>query len=178
MAVNDGIFTCSLGLIVAKLEYLHGGSGNRDTKRGVSTAGFANILWLVADEPFPPSRYAGLDMDRFRQLRRIKSGNERAAQFCRENLRSVVHRDVMQSLLHDQYDFMKRLRANGGAPDSLAREGIAILIGTFAKDKALASLLGIHGLRRDEIVALAPRSSDEWEVMTAAGLIETGTWTS
>jgi len=58
MAVNDDKFTCSLGLFVAKPEYLHGGEGNRDTKRGVSKTGFENILWLINDAPFPPSRFS------------------------------------------------------------------------------------------------------------------------
>jgi hypothetical protein len=154
MAINDSKFTCSLGLIVAKLEYLHGGKGNRDTKRGVSKAGFENILWLVPDSPFPPSRFGGIDMDRFRELRKIKEGNERAAQFWRENLGLVVHRDVMQSLLYDQYDYMKRLRANGGAPDTLKAEGIDILIGTYKKDRLLAGVLGIPDLKKNEIVGL------------------------
>ena len=121
MSIDDVRFTCSLGLIIAKLAYLHGGQGNRDTKRGISAAGLRNILWLIKDGPFRPSRFYGLDMDRFRHLRQtIRGGNERAAQFWRENLRRVVHRDVMQALLFDQYDPMKRLRANGGAPDLLA----------------------------------------------------------
>lgn len=178
MAIDDKRFTCSLGLILAKLEYLHGGRGNRDTKRGVSTAGFANILWLVADEPFPPSRFSGLDMERFRDLRKtIKIGNDRAAQFWRENLRRVVHRDVMEALLFDQADFMKRLRAGGGAPDKLKREGIAILIGTFLADRSLAAALGIPNLQRDGVVGIAPRNRDDWELMTSEGLI-TSPWIS
>ena len=47
MAVDESQHTCYLGLFIAKPAYLHGGKGNRDTKRGVSKFGFANILWLV-----------------------------------------------------------------------------------------------------------------------------------
>lgn len=154
MAVNDAKFTCSLGIIIAKLEYLHGGKGNRDTKRGVSKAGFENILWLVEDRPFPPSRFSEIDMNRFRELRKIRKGNERAAQFWRENLGIIVHRDVMQTLLFDQYDYMKRLRSNGGAPDILKSEGIDILIGTYKQDRIIAGSLGIDALRRDQIVGV------------------------
>jgi hypothetical protein len=177
MAINDDKFTCSLGLIIAKIEYLHGGKGNRDTKRGVSKTGFENILWLVNDKPFPPSRFAGLDMDRFRDLRKTLFGNDRAAQFWRENLRRVVHRDVMETLLFDQLDYMKRLRANGGAPDTLAAEGIAIIIGTYLKGRTLAAALGFPDLKSDEIVGVAPRSEAEWNVMRAAGVITTTQWT-
>jgi hypothetical protein len=178
MAVNDSKYTCSLGLIIAKLEYLHGGVGNRDTKRGVSKAGFENILWLVEDRPFPPSRFSGIDMDRFRELRKIQPANERVAQFWRENLGRVVHRDVMHTLLYDQYDYMKRLRKNGGAPDTLMSEGIAILIGTYLKARNLAEALGYPRLKSDEIVGAAPQSRGDWELMKAAGVITTEQWTS
>jgi Restriction endonuclease NaeI len=177
MAIDDKTFTCSLGLIIAKPAYLHGGAGNRDTKKGVSKAGFENILWLVNGAPFPASRFSGLNMDRFRELRKILAGNERAAQFWRENLGRIVHRDVMQALLFDQRDYMKRLRANGGAPDLLTGEGIAIVIGTYLKDSLLAAQLGIPILKADEIVGIAPRSQDEWELMRKAGVITSEKWT-
>ncbi len=171
MAVNDVDFTCSLGLILARPNYLHGGKGNRDSKRGVSAAGFENILWMVQNSQFPPTRFAGIDMARFRDLRKSLAGSERAAQFWRENLRRIVHRDVMQALLFDQSDYMKRLRANGGAPDILKFEGIAILLGTFRVDRTLAADLGIPALKRDEVTGVAARTSAERDRMRAAGVI-------
>jgi len=172
MAVDEEAHTCFLGLIIARPEYLHGGKGNRDTKKGVSKAGFGNILWVVNGAPFPPSRFSGLNMDRFRELRKSLLGNERVAQFCRENLRRIVHRDVMEALLFDQYDYMKRLRANGGAPDILRREGIAILIGTYLTDRRLAAKLEFPHLKADEVVAVAPRSAKERALMQGAGLVD------
>lgn len=171
MAVDEQSHTCFLGLIIAKPQYLHGGRGNRDTKKGVSRKGFANILWILNGEPFPPSKFRDLDMDRFRELRKEFSGNERAAQFARENLRRVVHRDVIQGLLFDQYDYMKRIRLNGGAPDFLQFEQIAILIGTYLKDRNLAQSLGIPNLKRDEIVAVKPNNAAEKKLMRSAGVI-------
>jgi hypothetical protein len=171
MAVDEGRHTCFLGLIVAKAEYLHAGKGNRDTKKGVSKAGFANILWLVKNEPFPQSKFNGLNMDRFRKLRKTLLGNDRAAQFARENLRRIVHRDVIKALLFDQNDYMKRLRANGGAPDTLRREGVAILIGTFLKDRKLAADLKLMDLRADEVVAVKPRTPAEVALMRQANVI-------
>ena len=177
MAVNDEKFTCSLGLIVSKLEYLHKGRGNRDTKKGVRAAGFKHIRWLIADKPFPQSRFAGLDMGRFRELREtIRIGNNRAADFFRENLFKVIHRDVAEALLFDQKDPMKRLRAKGGAPDSLGYENIAILIGTYKKDRVLASKFGIPNLERDAIVAVEPRDQAEWQALKDAGDIHTPYW--
>jgi len=171
MAIDEEKRTCFLGLIIAKLENLHGGQGNRDTKRGVSDKGFRQILWLLNDEPFPGSKFTGLNMDRFRELRKELAGSERAAQFFRENLGRVIHRDVAQALLFDQYDYMKRLRANGGAPDTLCHEGIAILIGTYRKDRTLAQQLGFPTLKSDEIVGVAPRTEDERAAMRRANVI-------
>jgi hypothetical protein len=172
MSINDAKNTCSLGLIVAKIEYLHGGAGNRDTKRGVSTFGFENILWLVAEAPFPKSKFHGIDMDRFRQIRKIKTGNDRAYTFFKENLFRIVSRDVAQALLYDQYDFMKRLRANGGAPDRLRLEGIAIVIGTFSKDRLIANRLGVGRLKSDEIVSVFPRTMEEYFYLMTCGVID------
>lgn len=178
MAVDDLSSRCWLGLIIAKPQYLHQGQGNRDTKKGVSAAGFGNILWIVKDAPFAGSRFAGLDMARFRELRKtVKGGNKRAAQFFRENLRRVVHRDVIQALLFNQKDPMKRLRANKGAHDTLAREGIAILIGTYSVDRLVAAKVGLPHLKSDEIVAAAPRTEEEYRIMHDAGAI-TSQWTS
>lgn len=171
MAVDESKHTCFLGLIVAKLAYLHGGLGNRDTKRGVSSEGFKHILWILKDQPFQASKFTGLDMERFRELRKSLEGNYRAAQFFRENLRRIVHRDVVQALLFDQYDYMKRLRANGGAPDTLQHEEIAILIGTYLKDRDLALQLGIPHLRSDEIVGVSPRTEEETAAMRSARVI-------
>ncbi len=171
MAIDEAKHTCYLGLILAKLAYLHGGKGNRDTKRGVCKAGFRHIMWLLKDEPFPASKFMDLNMDRFRVLRKELAGSERAAQFFRENLRRVMHRDVAQALLFDQYDYMKRLRSNGGAPDILKHEGIAILIGTYLADRKLAAQLGFPALKSDEIVGVRPRTNGERLAMQAAKVI-------
>jgi hypothetical protein len=166
----------SLGLIIAKPEYLHQGKGNRDTKKGVSAAGRKNIIWLIENAPFQAGRFNGLNMDRFRELRKIRGGSKRAAQFWRENLRRVLHRDVMQALLFDQDDYMKRLRSNKGAPDLLRHENIAILIGTYQEDRDLAAALGVPALKGDQVVGVAPRSEDEWRLMRDAGVIATSKW--
>ena len=140
---------CWLGLIVAREAYL--GSENRDRKRSITEAGRRNIMWLVEDVPYPPSRWAGLDMKRFRELRSIEGGKKRAAQFFRENVGRVVHRSIIEALLHDQYDYMKRVRGNGGARDDLNAEGIAVLSG--AHDRSKAETLGVQ-LAKDEFVAI------------------------
>ena len=170
-AIDEPKHLCSLGLIIAKPEYLHGGKGNRDTKKGVLAEGFKNILWLVKEAPFRQTRFKELDMDRFRELRKTLKGNKRVAQFCRENIRRVVHRDVIQALLFEQHDYMKRLRAKGGAPDTLKYEKIAILVGTYRAARKHAAQLGFPDLKRDEIVAVTPRTPQDEQYMLERKLI-------
>ena len=140
---------CSLGLILARKAYLN--KSNRDGKCSVSAKGKQNILWLVRDLHYPPSRWDGLDMQRFWQLRQINGGKKRAAQFFRENVGRIVHRSVLQALLFDQRDYMKRIRGNGGARDDLIKEGIMVLSGTFDAKEACCRRIG---LSKDEFVAV------------------------
>jgi hypothetical protein len=149
-AEQDG--QCSLGLMLARDAYLN--KANRDHKRGVGAEGRRNILWIVKDVAFPQSRWAGIDMARFRELRRVNPGANRAASFFRENLQRPIHRSIVQSLLFDQEDYMKRLRGNGGARDMLAPDGIALLSGQY--DSALIVALSLPVTARDEFVSVKP----------------------
>ena len=170
MAVDDNKYICWLGIIVARIDYLHKGKGNRDTKKGVSSAGFKNILWIINGEPFASSRFSGLDMDRFRELRKMHGGSKRAAAFFTENQWVPIHRSVIQSLLFDQDDYMKRIRGNSGARDILRRKSIAILSGRF--DIPLIQALNLPPVARDEFISASPRSITEEKLMRDAGVID------
>jgi hypothetical protein len=63
-----------------------------------------------------------------------------------------VHRIVIQSLLQDQLDFMKRVRGNGGARDKLRQEGIMLLSGIY--DKERINSLGQSEMDRDQFIAV------------------------
>jgi hypothetical protein len=141
--------TCSLGVFVARPEYLN--ADNRDKKRSVSAKAFSNIWWILRDKDLPESRFKGIDMARFRELRSMKYGNRRLAQFLRENLNRVFHRNVLLGLLHDQLDPMKRLRGNGGVRDVLAKEGIAVFSGAY--DIEMIKKFAAPHCSRDEFVA-------------------------
>jgi hypothetical protein len=124
--IDDRLNLCSLGLIVARPDYL--GKPNRDGKRSLSRDGRTNILWMLENVPFSESDWSGLDMVRFRELRAIDGGSVRATVFFQENLDRRISRRVVESLLHDQRDFMKRLRGNGGARDLLIPLGIDLQV--------------------------------------------------
>lgn len=149
---------CWLGLIIARDEYLNAKRGNNDRKRSVSEQGKRNILWLVRDQPYPPSRWHGLDMKRFKELRNsVQSGNKRASQFFLENLDVIIHKSVLEALLYDQEDFMRRMRGDRsrkGARDLLEEKGIILLCGAWSETNLLAQRSGIRKLAYDEWVAV------------------------
>ena len=164
--------TSSMGVMMARHGYL--GAENRDRKRRVLASAHANIRWIVQDLPWPSSRWQGIDMERFRELRAERgprgqpAGGRRAARFFRENIGRPVHRSVVMALLHDQYDPMKRLRGNGGARDYLAPEGIAILSRHY--DRLLVEKLGLQ-IGRDEFIAIRPTTPSARALLRKAGKI-------
>jgi Restriction endonuclease NaeI len=152
IAIADEQKQCWLGLILARDKYLGAAAGNRDSKRSVTALGKTNILWIAQGLELPTSRWQGIDMARFREIRKIKIGKNRAATFFIENLNKKIHRKVVQSLLYDQDDFMKRLRKNQGARDILEPLGIKLLSGIYGKETAKSH--GILSLQTDEFVAV------------------------
>lgn len=172
-SIADEAQTCSVGIMVARMEYL--GAPNRDQKRGITAVGRANTLWLLRDEPLPASRWASFDMLRFRELRKIKGGMKRAVAFFTENLRRRVSRQIIQSLLFNQDDYMKRLRKDGGARDRLRPEKIALIPGSgpfsVAGGKALSEL-GLGPLGVDEWIAVKGLTNDEEAILRKYHLID------
>lgn len=152
IAIADEDRKCWLGLMLARNAYLGKAEGNRDGKRSVVKHGRDNILWLVEGIELPASRWANIDMEQFRVFRSMKGGTRRAATFFRENIGLVVHRTIVEALLHDQRDYMKRLRGNGGARDLLKAEGIDLLSGAYDKQKVARANLGT--ISREEFVAV------------------------
>lgn len=163
--VADERRRCSLGLLVARPEYMRT-AANRDAKLGLKAASWSHIWWLVESAHLPDSRWAGIDMARFRELRSIKGGSRRAAQFFRENLGRRVHRSIVQSLLFDQLDYMKRIRGNSGAKDLLAGERIAILSGRYRL--SLIRHFGLPQCSKDEFVSVQFSDADI-SLLTADG---------
>ena len=156
-----------MGLMIARDEYLN--RPNRDGKRGVKASAFEDTLWLVERQPLPESRWSGIDMKRFRELRKVKGGNIRAAAFFRENTGKIIHRSIVQGLLFDQDDYMRRIRSNGGAKDILSSENIAILSGAYRRDPIKA--LGLPTCARDEFISFV-FSEIQREILLAAGYFD------
>lgn len=152
-----------MGLMLARDAYL--AKPNRDGKRGIRVSAYPHIMWLARGLDWPTNRWAEFDMVRFRELRTIVGGSKRAALFFGENLRKVTHRSVVEALLFDQKDPLKRLRENKGAPDILRPQGIWLLSGKF--NSTLLNRLGF-GVASDEFVAIRPTSSSEENLLKSA----------
>ena len=119
----------------------------------------APIEAIIAEpDSYPPSRWDGIDMRRFRDLRAVKGGRKRAAHFFRENVGRIIHRSILEALLHDQRDYMKRIRLNGGSRDDLTKEGIEVLSGTF--DIKKAALAG-YTIEKDDWLAISNKRSQD-----------------
>src|SRR5208337_863907 len=155
VASDEVKHTCFFGILVAHLDNLTAGL-NQDQKRSVSAVGFANIHWILIDEPYPPSFWSALGEGKTHAIMRGKSGNERIEALFREAQGVPVHRDVVQAVAQ-QKDYMKRLRTNGGARDTLALQGIAILTGTY--DSLLINRLKLGGVGREEFISVKPTSA-------------------
>ena len=113
------------------------------------------FMWLVNGAPYPQSRWANINMDKFREIKKLKGGTKRAVVFFSENLGTPIHRTVVHSLLL-QHDYMKRLPANGGARDVVRIRGIALLSGIY--DSRLIERLNLPTIENEEVIAIAPRS--------------------
>jgi len=159
--------TCSFGIFVAHLKNLTVGE-NQDRKRSVSAAGFASIHWLFADEPYPPSFWSTAGQEKTHAIMRGKSGNERIEALFREVQGVPVRRDIVQAVAQ-QKDYMKRLRKNGGARDTLAREGVAILSGKY--DSSLIKRLRLPRAGPDEFISFKPTAADDISLLRETGKI-------
>jgi Restriction endonuclease NaeI len=166
VASEEATHRCWLGLMIARNAYLN--APNRDNKRSVASGAFRNILWLIEGAAYPQSRWANINMNRFREIRKIKGGTNRAVAFFSENLRQPIHRIVVQSLLL-QHDYMKRLRQNGGARDILRGKGIALLSGIY--DAGLIKLLHLQAVGSEEMISVEPRTPLEEALMRQHGVI-------
>ncbi|WP_299602586.1 NaeI family type II restriction endonuclease [uncultured Tateyamaria sp.] len=159
---------CWMGVILARESYLN--APNRDGKRGVKSGAVENVLWLVEGAGYPPSVWRAFDMAAFRELRKVQPGTARAAEFFRQNLEKPVPREVVEALLFDQDDPMKRLRKNQGARGVLGPEGIALLSDTFGN--GVLQELDRGKLPPRTFMAIAPRNDRERKTLMQIGAIE------
>lgn len=169
VAADEVRAVCYLGLFVARPDYLTLGQ-NKDSKKSVSALGFANILWLLLDHPYPPNFWRTVPPDVVDRIFAGQSGNQRMANLFREVQGEPITRDVVEAVAQQQ-DFMRRIRSDNGrgTRDHLAREGILLLSGHY--DAPLIAALDLPTCSGSEFVSYRPVSQQEADLAEVYGIL-------
>lgn len=159
IAADEARACCYLGLIVAHVAHLTQGQ-NKDAKRSISAEGFAHILWLLKEHPYPANFWRGRNEAMVARIFAGKSGNARMASLFREVQGEPITRDVVEAVAQQQ-DFMRRIRSDKGrgTRDLLAREGILLLSGQY--DAGLIQALNLPACGSSGFISFTPRSEGQ-----------------
>jgi len=130
----------SMGLVRIRPALLNPGN-NRDAKATLNRAGRDSILWLRENGQLPPNVLLQLDDNVVARIMSIRSGTQRINELFRCALLKIVGRAAVATVAQ-QDDYMKRIRANGGARTALKPEGIVIL-GQYRSHALIAAALCI-----------------------------------
>ena len=162
-AADENSAQCYMGLILAKREYLTGGS-NRDKKVQIVAAAWQHIRWLILAYPYPPNFWKTLDRPSVGNIFEGKSGMERVRRLFRHVLDRPIPRKVVIDAAQ-QLDPIKRVRKNGGARDQMLQEGILILSGDY--NAALIAALKLPACNSGEFIAHRLKDGRERELAKA-----------
>jgi hypothetical protein len=157
----------SFGLFVARRDALSLGT-NKDGKSSISRVGRDQIHWIAKDQPYPKNFWQDLNPELRRAITSPKSGSKRVEALFRLVQKTRISRTTVLAAAR-QKDAMKRLRKNGGARDSLASDGIALLSGHF--DSTLIEALGLPKCGKDEFISFSPQLESDKALLRDAGHI-------
>jgi hypothetical protein len=167
LRVNEESSKCAIGLARARPDYLRAGT-NQDKKTSFSAAGTANIWWLVSDFGYTPNFWTLINTELRDMIMNSGKGTKRLAALFENCIGMPISRVQVQAVAA-QDDYMKRLRANGGARDILKPKGIAILYSETDRD--LMRKLGLtFGYR--EFLSHRARDEREATLLREAGKID------
>jgi len=158
----------SFGIIVIRQPVLTSGK-NKDGKGQISAAGKEQIHWLLRDEPYPKNFWQDLEPTIRAEITAQSSPNKRVATLFRLVQGMPISRVQILGLAQ-QEDPMRRLRKNGGARDSLSRQGIAILSGQY--DRELIEALNLPTCGRNEFISFTPVNQEDKEILREKGLVK------
>jgi hypothetical protein len=163
----------SMGMVRAAVDRLNT-AGNRDREATLNQEGRAAITWLFNHAPLPRNVLLQLDSATVQRVMSQNSGQKRINELFRSTLGKLVGRGVVATVAQ-QDDYMKRVRANGGARTALKPEGIVIL-GHYSSHAAIARAFGVPVPARGDSVpvrlspakhpapGVAPISGSLWRV--------------
>jgi hypothetical protein len=105
--------TWSMGLVRASANHLNLGA-NRDAKATLNGAGRRAITWIQQNAPLPANVLLKLNAATVDRIFAQPSGQKRINELFRSALGTVIGRAAVATVAQ-QDDYMKRVRANGGA---------------------------------------------------------------
>ena len=140
-----------LRVLAVHFKYLNIGT-NRDSKATLNKNGRAAIHWIFEHAPLPPNVLLQLPRVTVDRIMGLRHGTQRLNELFRCTLGKRVGRGVVATVAQ-QDDYMKRIRANGGARTALRPEGIVIL-GQFRSHARIALALGAPISAAGESVAV------------------------
>jgi hypothetical protein len=158
----------SIGIIVIRDEVLSRGK-NKDGKSSISSAGKDKIRWILQDEIYPENFWQNLKPEIRHKIVSQSSGTGRLDALFRYVQNRPLSRVIILGIAQ-QKDAMKRLRKNGGARDSLARDGIALLSGDY--DSELIGKLKLSNCMKGEFISFTPATPSDRALLKSAGHIE------
>jgi len=158
----------SFGLFVARSDALSSGT-NKDGKSSISKFGRDKIRWIAKDQSYPKNFWQDLDPEKRRAITSPKSGSMRVDALFRLVQMTPISRTIVLGAAR-QKDAMKRLRKNGGARDSLARDGIALLSGDYDGERIKA--LGLPKCGKGEFISFSPVAESDKIVLRRAGHVK------
>ena len=132
--------TWSMGVVRASADHLNLGA-NRDAKATLNEAGRKAITWIQQNASLPANVLLKLDPATVDRIFAQPSGQKRINELFRSALGTVIGRAAVATVAQ-QDDYMKRVRANGGARTILQPEGILIL-GQYQSHVVIARAFGV-----------------------------------
>lgn len=149
---NDQAGTWSAGVVRARPEVCRL-SVNRDGKTALTPAGVAEIAWLHYDAELPPNVLLRVDPAVVRRIFALPTGQQRVNELFRRITNRRIGRNTVATVA-EQDDYMKRVRANGGARSTLQAEGIVITGGDYVAHRQIARELGAAVPQPGEFVSI------------------------
>ena len=138
------------GLVRAREQHLRA-AANRDHKRALNEAGIGAIRWLHLRAPLAENALLRLPTPAVAAILALRSGQQRVNELFRRAQGRRITRAVIATIAQ-QDDYMKRVRAGGGARDQLRGEGIVIL-GDYSSHRDTAAALGLPAPGPGEFVS-------------------------
>ncbi|WP_407361518.1 NaeI family type II restriction endonuclease [Microbacterium sp. LBN7] len=159
--VNDAAGEFAFGIVRASVENCRT-TANRDAKVQLNPRGRDAVRWLQRPGDLPPNVLLQCDAEDLAAIFEPRSGQKRVNELLRRVVARRIGRNTIATVAQ-QDDFMKRVRANGGARTLLKREGLVVLGGDYANHRRVARELRVEVPEPGEVVSvrLAPAAEDD-----------------